>query len=247
MRRMLPFKKIADWLLNHLALTIILIGLFLITLALTIDLIGFGGQAGFGTKQIFIITSGFVIFLLGLYLRTPPGRQSQKAFQSFLRIKELDAVPTARNELFGRILITAVWFGLAVGFGESMFRIIAKIFQNKVLYMSQHFVWMLPLVETMIFATLGLIIFFISLVMPKIARFRWLVFIFSILALVTFYYVQPRLNIYTALILFIGISIQLSHFLGARSRTFINFERRSIPWMFTALFMIMAGMIGLYG
>jgi hypothetical protein len=219
----------------------------LILLALISDYLGFGGQAGFGAKQIFIVVFGAAILLSGIFFLTPSGQRARKSIFYFLQSKEKDEITTDRKELFLKILITAVFFGLSTGFGETLFHIITKIFQNKVLYMSQHFVWMLPLVETVEFIIFGLIIFCFSLLWPKIASVRLLVFVFSLLFMLTIHFVQQRLNIYAALVLFIGISYQLSRFLGSRGKTFLSFERKSVPWMLTFLLAIMAGMIGWYG
>jgi hypothetical protein len=95
------------------------------------------------------------------------------------------------------------------------------------------------------FFIFGLIFFLLSLRWPRYITFQAFVCSMMALALMSLYYLRPKLNIATALLLIIAISFQLSRFIYRRQTIFFELVEATFPWMATLVIIVAAFMIGL--
>jgi hypothetical protein len=164
----------------------------------------------------------------------------------FVHLREEPYRPTNRTEILKMVYANSLWFALVIGFAESLFAFILRNLYSKVLHLSHHYLWMLPLIDILWLLVLGSLICLLVFRFPKQPWIKIMSFVYTFLGLLSIYYVQPKIGIIAALILFAGISFQVSVVIGQRSRTFYSMVCKSLPWMALIYLMVMVGMIGYY-
>jgi hypothetical protein len=164
----------------------------------------------------------------------------------FVHLREEPYRPTSRTEILKMVYANSLWFALVIGFAEGLFAFILRNFLSKVLNLSHHYIWMLPLVDILWLLVLGSLICLLAIGFPRLPWIRIMALVYTFLGLLSIYYVRPKIGIIAALILFAGISFQVSVVVGQRSITFYSMVCKSLPWMALIYLMVMIGMIGYY-
>ena len=135
----------------------------------------------------------------------------------------------------GSILLFASWFGLFFGYAEMLLQAFRKFFLHRVIYHSQHFLWMIPLMLLILFLAIGLVILLLSHFWIQLASLKVIAFLFLLLGIMAVYYAKPKINIYAAFILGLGLSFQLSRYLDRHSSRFGRVVVLTLPWMLSGV------------
>jgi hypothetical protein len=165
---------------------------------------------------------------------------------AFVRLREEPYRPATRRELLKMIYVNGLWFALVFGFVESIYVFILGNFFSRVLHISPHYFWMIPLIDMLWSLVIGSLFCLLAFWLPKLPWIRIMAFVYTFLGLLTIYYVRPKIGLIAAMILFLGISFQVSLIIGQRTSTFYSMVRRTLPWMGLILLMVMVGAIGYY-
>lgn len=144
------------------------------------------------------------------------------------------------------ILVLSIWFGLLFGFGEVLYQLLLKFMLNKAIWQSQHFVWMVPLMLTIMLALLGLILLLPALKWRALANPGIASAIFTFPGLMAIYFVKPRIHIIAALFLATGIAVQVGRMVYKRPGNFMKLVSLTLPWMTGSLILLMIVMLGYY-
>lgn len=158
-------------------------------------------------------------------IETPPGRTSWS-----------DAVWVATS---------FAWFGLIAGFAEAVVLPVARTTScGHFLFINEHFVWMKPLAEAVVFTALGMPLLLLAPWLPR----RGLLFVsagfISFLACASILASSGWLNGWGTLFLSLGIAWQAAHFARDRTAGFLRLVRRTTPWLAAAVVVIAAGLTG---
>jgi arylsulfatase A-like enzyme len=214
-------------------IVLILVGAIITAFALGIDLLQVGRQSGLGARQIVLATGGMLLFLTGGFLASPFGRRFIHNLSS----------PAEEMKRPISIFLVAIWFGLLTGFGEVIILVLRKLLLNKIILRSIHFPWMLPVGETLIFMGLAVLLFFIWR-RQKASGVVVTVFLFTMLASVSWLFLLPRVKDYAALILSIGLAVQTARLTSRYTAGFYWLIHRTTPGLIALLALVAAGSYG---
>jgi hypothetical protein len=223
---------------------LIFVGVTSILWAVASDLIGFGGQAGLGGKQKTLIGMGVLSLILGISLTTPAGRNFLEQWARPEKIEQRSTLNETKRSSILRVLMLAVWFGLITGFIEVSYQAFQKYVLGNIIDKTEHFLWMAPIVYLFIFLLFGLVIIFVGFLWPKILTIQIAAFVFLCLGMLSLYYVSPKIHIVAGVLLAIGLSFQISRFLGSRAALFYRLVTITLPWMAIGVLSLAAFMIG---
>ena len=116
----------------------------------------------------------------------------------------LPTAPGARRDL----LLLALWFGFVTGYGEVALHLAKKYLLGHIVFLSQHYLWMTPLTDVIIFSLVGGILAIIASLAPKQKLGKPAVFIYIFLALATLYLNIPKIHWLAFLVMAAGLSYQ---------------------------------------
>jgi hypothetical protein len=133
------------------------------------------------------------------------------------------------------VLIEAAWFGLIFGFAESLILAIFIYGRGKLIYRPEEFVWMIPMIDMILMTTIGLFIMVGSLFWKKLLDQRIVVTLFSALGGISLYYIKPKISVVAAIILVLGISVNLGILANKHFIWFSKVILTSFPWLFIIL------------
>ena len=137
------------------------------------------------------------------------------------------------------ILIIALWFGLVTGLGEVFIRTFQKFVLGEFIYLSPHVTWMAPLADTLLFVFAGGILLLITRRWPKLVSLRIATFVFAVMTFLGPLLWYPKVHHYAALLLAIGLAVEVSRLVAAHSNAFNLLVLRTTGWM-VALIVVMA-------
>lgn len=109
-------------------------------------------------------------------------------------------------------LITAIWFGLFIGFGELFIQAIRKYFFHLFLGVSLDIVWMAPLIDIFFIIIPAIILLLLSFRWSKLNNDRLVYWIFSFIGFLIILLYTP-LHIIAIVLLAAGLSVWSAHFL----------------------------------
>jgi len=141
------------------------------------------------------------------------------------------------------IPVLSTWFGLLFGFAEVIYLSIIKFLLEKVIFQSQHFVWMIPLMLTILLAFTGFLLLIPALKWIALANPGFVTTFFVFPGLMALYYVKPRIHVFAALLLAAGIAVQAGRMVAKRPDVFIKLVRITLPVMAGVLLISMLVML----
>ena len=203
-----------------ISLGFILGGASLVALAFIADYLIPGGETGFGYKQAFLLIMGVCFIVCGSLLASPFGSRVVNKVLSFSP-KEISA---------NSLIILSIWFGGLTGFAEVVIIAYKRYFTGEIMtYRSQHFFWMTPLGDILLFLIPGLIFFIIGRIRWKSSVLNSSLFVFLFLFSTGLLLWFPEIHFYAILLLAVGITTQTSRFLIDHQRGFYKLVSLTYP------------------
>lgn len=133
--------------------------------------------------------------------------------------------------MFGFPLLIAIWFGILTGLTEVVLRTIQGFYLNRTRELSHDFIWMCPLANAGFFFIVGLGVFFVSRLRPKLDALRLIIFLSALLGFMDLIILYPKIHHYAALLLAAGLATQTLRWITPHIFSFQRFVRRTLPWM----------------
>jgi arylsulfatase A-like enzyme len=133
-------------------------------------------------------------------------------------------------EQSSRLLLIAAWFGLATGLGEVSLRAVQKFLLDQRIFASPHVIWMAPLADLFCFTVLGCILIFIARIWSRPISLGITTFIFAFLSFSGPLLWYPRLHLYAALLLAVGLATQTARVVTVHPQGFSALMRRTLGW-----------------
>ncbi|HET9530262.1 MAG TPA: sulfatase [Blastocatellia bacterium] len=144
----------------------------------------------------------------------------------------------------------AVWFGILTGLGEVSLFAVKKYIVPQLTptgsfsFLSQHFTWMIPLAEVILFSIIAIILSLVAWRWPRLVPLRVTAFVFSFLGFFSLLLLVAWFSIYARLALAAGLAVQASYLITSHSNTFYWLVRRTIVWMVALVAMLAAATYG---
>jgi arylsulfatase A-like enzyme len=141
------------------------------------------------------------------------------------------------------VLRIGLWIGLLTGFAEVIIHGLRLFVFGEFLTLSHHAVWMIPLVDAILFSLIALGLALARKMWPE--RLSWvvavgvLVFIAAMALLRMF----PRIHTAASLLIAAGLGVQLARWLGRRRSTVERFAGRSAVGFVAIVLLLAAGLI----
>lgn len=129
------------------------------------------------------------------------------------------------------VLVEAAWFGLIFGFAEISILAILKFWFEKLFNRPEEFIWIIPLVDMILMTMVGIILFVGSLFWKKLLDQRIVVTVFSALGGMSLYYIKPKISLVAAIILVLGVSVNLGILANKHFDRFSRLIITSLPWL----------------
>jgi hypothetical protein len=144
------------------------------------------------------------------------------------------------------IPLLAIWFGLCAGFAEAFFLLFRKYYQHRMLFISHHFPWTIPLGNLIIFLVVGSLLNLILLKLAPDSRFRVIVLVLSSMVPLTVFLHIQKLAPWASIILALGLGVTAMRLILAHKASFNAIVRLTLPWMCILLVVVAAGMLIFY-
>lgn len=135
------------------------------------------------------------------------------------------------TSLLGFVVIEAAWFGLIAGFLESAFLAALVLWRGSLVNRPEEFVWMIPFTDLVVMIVVALILLALSVLWKNILDQRILVTVFSTLAGMSLYFTKPKVTPIAAIILVLGISINLAILANKHFPRFRKIVIATFPWL----------------
>jgi arylsulfatase A-like enzyme len=134
----------------------------------------------------------------------------------------------------GQFLLLAAWFGLLTGLLEAAVLAVRHYGFGRKLELGQDVYWLVPLVDLLLFGTVGFLFALLAWCWPRLVPARLAVFSFLFLGFVSLLLLfSPQLHEYASILLGAGLATVSSHFLTPRVRQFDPYRRRTLRAMLT--------------
>jgi hypothetical protein len=152
--------------------------------------------------------------------------------------------PTRFNQQhFLMVLLFSTWFGLVTGFLEVIYWGFQKYLSHKLIPYSEHYLWMIPLAEALVFMMIGIGVYLLTKFLTESQSNSVLIFILIFVSLLSLFYVKPILHILAAIAFIAGIAFQGTRILRSRLPAFSRMVTKSLPvlgftWGFLAIILI---------
>ncbi len=149
-------------------------------------------------------------------------------------------VTDRRYPLSWHLPLWGACFGLLAGFIELVMMAVDREFFGRILFFNWHVIWMAPLAEGLLGAAIGLGVWGVTRVIPRlpVSFAAWACTIAPAFGVLI--YLHPRLHAVAGLIVAAGISVQVGRFAAARLDRFDRLVRRALPWC-AALLVVLTG------
>jgi len=143
------------------------------------------------------------------------------------------------------VFLLSVWCGLLGSVIEVGILAIRKYYFHEILFLSPHFVWMIPVTYCFLFAISGLILFPLTHTWPTIISRRISVFVIAVLGFLGPLFAVPRLHKYAVLLVAVGLGVQTARFITARGDGFQRVVERTTWWMVAVVVGLAFGVSGM--
>ncbi|MGH7501810.1 MAG: sulfatase [Longimicrobiales bacterium] len=191
--------------------------------AVLADVIRSSASRGFGLFQWILLITGLALFLGGMWL-TPQGRArvistAKTVFGPNLRLRSIE------------VILLALLFGIVTGVGETLVLFAEKLFAGRMLRMGDELFWVLPVMDSMVLAAIGLAFVLAGLLVPAVRSVMVVGFVFSLLcldALLSRFTLAQRMNGLAFAILMIGLAVVVTRRLVERRPAGYPWLRRAV-------------------
>ena len=136
------------------------------------------------------------------------------------------------------LLVIGIWFGVITGitegFGLLLFQRINWQRWGPVVHVSKEIIWISPIVDTLLFAAIALLVAIITRIAPRIPALRVLAFGLVFLAVYDWLALTERLYHRACLLLALGVAFAFNRWLMDHRDRVLHFWRRSLVWLLAA-------------
>lgn len=155
-----------------------------------------------------------------------------------LEALQKDALPP------GKLILLAAFFGLFTGLIEIPLLGVQKLLSTRALFLGPRVVWMVPVADLLLFATVGSLLLILSKRWPALSSVRVSAVVFSFLALLNWLLIFPRVQWYASLVLAIGVSVQVGRLFEKRLLLSLSFLPRAVALTVGMLLILFLGIEG---
>jgi arylsulfatase A-like enzyme len=203
---------------------LIAVGVALIVLSFTADLIGVGGGPGFGGKHWVALFAGVVLGALGFWL-VPRARQERLVARARQAIEN---DPPARP---GEFATLAVWLGVAAGIAELLVIVVQLKVGQRYMAPNVHVGWMAPLSYALLLLIPAVLLELNARRASGSGRGLQLgAFLLAFWAWFgPFHMLSPEVHIAAAMLLAVALGARTAVVIGRRRDRVFRFTRRALP------------------
>ncbi len=148
----------------------------------------------------------------------------------------------------GSLLILGLGAGIFAGFVEGVglmiFQRINWARWGPMMHVSWEIIWISPIVDAILFLSSALLCVAVSRVAPRSPAMRVLVFLLTFLSVYDWLTLTSRLYQRACLLLALGVAVAFTRWCGKRESAFLQFWKRTTPWMVAAWVLAFAGIQG---
>lgn len=148
----------------------------------------------------------------------------------------------------GSLLILGLGAGICAGFVEGMGLMIFQRINwerwGPMMHVSWEIIWISPILDAIFFLLLALLCAVVSRVAPRLPAMRGLVFLLTFLTVYDWITLTSRLYLRACLLLALGVSVAFTRWCGKREGAFVQFWKKTTPWMVAAWVLAFAGIQG---
>jgi arylsulfatase A-like enzyme len=134
--------------------------------------------------------------------------------------------------------------GLVEGVGLLFFQRINWARWGPMMHVSWEIVWISPIVDAILFVSLALICIVVSRLAPRLPAVRVLVFVLTFFSIYDWLTLTSRLYLRACLLLALGVAVAFTRWCGKREGAFLQFWKRTTPWVVAAWILGFAGIQG---
>jgi len=151
--------------------------------------------------------------------------------------------PAAGPRGAGEELLIAAWFGLASGYLDVAATQGRRLLVEPIAFVGPHQVWTAPLVDLVLFLMMGAGFVLLSRVVRHPAVGRVSVVAYGSLGVLGGLYLFPQVHRLAAVLLALGIGVQLARAAARNEAAFRRLVRRSLPWLAATTAVVAVGMV----
>ncbi|MGH7551526.1 MAG: sulfatase-like hydrolase/transferase, partial [Longimicrobiales bacterium] len=129
-----------------------------------------------------------------------------------------------------RVVVLALWFGLATGLVEVVLVAIRKFALHRLVRLSPHVVWMAPAADIALFIVAALLLIAVGRFRPRLLALRPASTVFAALSFFTISLHYGPIAMYARIILAAGLGVQAGYFIGKYPDRFTRFLTWTVGW-----------------
>jgi len=130
-----------------------------------------------------------------------------------------------------QILLVGFWFALCTALGEIALRGVQSHVLHRKIWLSIHYVWMIPLALSVLFLCVAFLLVVVGQVVRPLRKAGPVIGIFTFLVLIGPVLTVGRLHAWALLLLTAGVSTIAAQILAARSHWILPVVRRTLPFL----------------
>jgi len=142
------------------------------------------------------------------------------------------------------VLLVSAWFGLFAGLLESIVSVALRGVPGFAVRVSTEILWIAPAVDLVLFTFLGIGFALLSLTLRKTISFRWLASLLTAATLLGLLLLLGKLNQFAALILSVGVAVQMARMARGKEAKLLSFFKRTTLVLLIST--VLAGMGGAF-
>src|ERR1700690_3215307 len=139
---------------------------------------------------------------------------------------------------------SGIFAGLVEGVGLMIFQRINWARWGPMMHVSWEIIWISPVVDAIFFLSLALVCVVVSQVAPRLPTLRVLVFLLTFLSVYDWITLTSRLYLRACLRLALGVAVAITRWCGKRESAFLQFWKKTTPWMVAGWLLAFAGTQG---
>jgi len=139
---------------------------------------------------------------------------------------------------------SGVFAGLVEGAGLLFFQRLNWARWGPMIHVSGEIIWISPIVDVILFLSLALICSAVARFAPRLPAVRVLVFVLTFSSVYDWLTLTGRLYHRACLLLALGVAVAFARWCGRREKTFLQFWKRTTPWVLAAWILAFAGIQG---
>jgi arylsulfatase A-like enzyme len=137
-----------------------------------------------------------------------------------------------------------IFMGLVEGVGLMIFQRINWQRWGPMMHVSWEIIWISPIVDAICFLSLALVCGAVSRFAPRLPAMRVLIFLLTFLSVYDWLTLTSRLYLRACLLLALGVAVALARWCGKREGAFLQFWKKTTPWIVAAWAVAFVGIQG---